>query len=612
MLQRYRWALVASAALALAIGPAYAQKISQFTNLSGNSAPLTDAFVAQSNSCAGGNCRETVGQILGALGAGSIVQSPSPTDYVVLTPNGQAPRLAPLSSLTAINSAVPSLANPVGSLTDSVVTQSTSCAGDSCRETLGQILGALGAGQVQSSPSASAYVVLAPNGATPQLAPISAIAALVPTPTAQPSPISTLPNLAGNEASLSDAFQAESSSCTGGNCRETLGQLLGTLASGTVVTTPSPSDYVVLAPSGQTLRLAPVSALQGSGSGGTTGALLSKNNLSDLASVATARSNLGLGSLALQGSNQVSITGGAITGLTSLSGTGIVRFSNPASAPSTLDTSELEADLNTNGAGFNAASMFSAIIGCSTCFNNDAMRGVATEFSGATASNTTGVAGYVINQNNSTEYNSVSLFGVGISAVSGAQVWGVNTNLTDNVVQGASTGTGQTLNNEFDFNVTSPNTQINGLLLQGNSLAEPASANGVTVLNLHIGHYDKPWSNAFYSGNGASQTAVYVGTEGTPAAANVSSQPIAFITTNSASAEEVTELYATPSALITSAHAFMITPATVSTLPACSAGTGGSIGSVTDATSASYGAPVSGGGSIHIPVFCNGTNWTIF
>ncbi len=48
-------------------------------------------------------------------------------------------------------------------------------------------------------------------------------------------------------------------------------------------------------------------------------ALLAANNLSDLTNTATARTNLGLGTMAVQNANAVNITGGTITGVTGLS-----------------------------------------------------------------------------------------------------------------------------------------------------------------------------------------------------------------------------------------------------------------------------------------------------
>jgi hypothetical protein len=50
---------------------------------------------------------------------------------------------------------------------------------------------------------------------------------------------------------------------------------------------------------------------------------------------------------------------------------------------------------------------------------------------------------------------------------------------------------------------------------------------------------------------------------------------------------------------------------TVANLPTCNSSFEGQMEGVIDATSPSYLATVVGGGSTHLPVYCNGTNWVV-
>jgi len=49
---------------------------------------------------------------------------------------------------------------------------------------------------------------------------------------------------------------------------------------------------------------------------------------------------------------------------------------------------------------------------------------------------------------------------------------------------------------------------------------------------------------------------------------------------------------------------------TVATLPTCNTNNANSFLAVSDATSPTYNAAITGGGSVVIPVFCNGSTWT--
>ena len=49
---------------------------------------------------------------------------------------------------------------------------------------------------------------------------------------------------------------------------------------------------------------------------------------------------------------------------------------------------------------------------------------------------------------------------------------------------------------------------------------------------------------------------------------------------------------------------------TVSTLPTCGSTLANAMAAVSDATAPTYRAALTGGGSVHVPVFCDGSSWT--
>jgi hypothetical protein len=100
------------------------------------------------------------------------------------------------------------------------------------------------------------------------------------------------------------------------------------------------------------------------------GKLETTNNLSDLGSASTARTNLGLGTISTQASNDVSITGGSLTGITDLAiadggtgasdaagartnlglaiGTNVQAFNNQLTSLASLNTNGLVVRTTTN------------------------------------------------------------------------------------------------------------------------------------------------------------------------------------------------------------------------------------------------------------------------
>jgi len=59
------------------------------------------------------------------------------------------------------------------------------------------------------------------------------------------------------------------------------------------------------------------------------------------------------------------------------------------------------------------------------------------------------------------------------------------------------------------------------------------------------------------------------------------------------------------------ANGIQTKPGAFSTLATCNSGLEGARAAVTDSTTATFGATISGSGSNHVPAYCNGTNWVV-
>lgn len=128
----------------------------------------------------------------------------------------------------------------------------------------------------------------------------------------------------------------------------------------------------------------------------------------------------------------------------------------------------------------------------------------------STLTQQTGVAAYFRNQAAASggSINAVGFFTAGTAEVDGAASWGVNTLLQDAATRSVGTGTGRVLVNEFDFNVMNPDTEVIGVSVGGNSLAQPATANGFIVNPLGDGI---KWGGAFVTIDGAANYALAIG-----------------------------------------------------------------------------------------------------
>ena len=113
---------------------------------------------------------------------------------------------------------------------------------------------------------------------------------------------------------------------------------------------------------------------------------------------------------------------------------------------------------------------------------------------------------------------------------------GLNTVCNDSATRAVNSLTGIAMfGYEADFNVMCPNTKVEGVLLNGASLAQPSVANGFVVDHLSQTPGQFKWTSGFMTNHGAANTALWVGAA-QASGSSISSQPILFNYYNSSAA----------------------------------------------------------------------------
>jgi hypothetical protein len=258
-----------------------------------------------------------------------------------------------------------------------------------------------------------------------------------------------------------------------------------------------------------------------------------------------------------------------------------------------------------------------------------------------------GVSGYA--QTASPITGAVGVFGFGSTSARNGQAWGGNF-MAQNcpVAAHCATGTGTTPSNvygaEIDVNLyksygAMPNTATRGLYIVGGS--ETVSSNPIfNALEIDSpGVFQRPkllWRNAITVSDGAASNALVVGT--TRSGNGVGSQPIILTARDHSGAVLQSSLQSDPAGnfIITAPRSTLavlqsgacavkaagplneiqatcpvqLARYTVATLPACSENLKGGLAYVSDARSPAYNGTLRGGGSVMVPAFCNGSNWT--
>jgi hypothetical protein len=251
---------------------------------------------------------------------------------------------------------------------------------------------------------------------------------------------------------------------------------------------------------------------------------------------------------------------------------------------------------------------------------------VPTSYSQAPQPNTA-ISGYVENNNSKPGNSAVAIYGFAQTNSDGANAYGGN--FTAQNYRGPYADNGNDFENsialELDTSIghkrgkITPAGQATGLYIVGFSNVNPKGGSQAIYLRPFGSDRGIPWDVGYQTVDGATRVAALFGASGT--GNNVGSQPIGFVSRTSGGTAQTTTLVADakgdavftlpPGAVLSSSRGTRTAIVAVASLPKCDAEFEGTRYGVSDATAWSSGRTVTGGGSMHVPVYCDGTSWKI-